>query len=136
MIGLRMEDDEVWRPRLNPKFVRQARRNNKLRALRQVKEMKKKPKATPNDREFDRILERICRVCGVSRQAIFAEGKMRELVFARQAIFYWARRKTNLDLPRIGELMGGRHHTTVMQGRDVYTKKRAKMGRTLREVKR
>src|SRR5690606_8507348 len=122
---------EEWKPRLNPAFVKRAQQNNKMRAKMERKLKKEKPK--PDTKPFYQIVDRICRACGVSQQAVFFGGKQREVALARQAVCYWVRRRTDLSLPEIGRLMGGKHHTSIMQGRDAYVQKRAKMGRTLRK---
>ena len=45
-------------------------------------------------------------LCGASRS--------RQLVTARQIAMYLCRELTDLSLPKIGQLFGGRDHTTVM----------------------
>lgn len=45
-------------------------------------------------------------------------GKTREhsIVWARQVAMYLLREETPISLPRIGQHLGGRDHTTVMHG--------------------
>src|SRR5690606_32235317 len=93
---------EDWRPRLNPAFVKRAQQNNKMRAKMAKKRKKEKPK--PDTKPFYRIVDRICRACGVSHQAVFFGGKQREVALARQAVGYGARRMPDLSLPEIGRL--------------------------------
>lgn len=82
------------------------------------------------------IEKRICRAFKVSAKDLHANRRHRNVVFARQAMMYWATRLTTLSLPQIGRLMGGRDHTTVLHGYQVYPKKRAEMGRHLRAIYR
>lgn len=81
------------------------------------------------------IEERALRLFRLTRTEINSNRRHVRVVFARQFIMYWACRLTTLSLPQIGRLMGGRDHSTVFHGRDVYPVKRAKMGRTLRGVR-
>lgn len=81
------------------------------------------------------IVQRICRATKVKPQHIFSPTRARHVVFARQAICYWARRLSGLSLPQIGDELGNRDHTTILHGVRAYPEKRALMGRTLRSVR-
>lgn len=84
--------------------------------------------------DYNTIARRMCLVFGVKKVHIMSNRRGRHLVFARQAIMYWAYRLTDRSLPEIGRLMGGRDHTTVLHGYHAYVAKRAAMGRTLRPL--
>ena len=70
---------------------------------------RKRPEITPQmimmetSRYYDIGLDELC---GASRS--------RQLVIARQIAMYLCRELTDLSLPKIGQLFGGRDHTTVM----------------------
>lgn len=81
------------------------------------------------------IEERAMKLFRVTRSELNSNRRNKELVFARQFIMYWACRLTTLSLPQIGKLMGGRDHTTCLSGKRAYPKKRAEMGRHLREAR-
>ena len=83
----------------------------------------------------DLPVSRICRATGVTRGELLSDRRNKEVVFARQAVFYWSQRLTKMSLPEIGRRMGGRDHTTVLHGSRVYPEKRAKMGRHLRKAR-
>lgn len=84
---------------------------------------------------YKEIERRICRALRVTPKEIASDRRHKQLVFARQAIAYWATRLTVRSLPEIGRLMGGFDHTTILHGKRAYPVKRAKMGRILRPVR-
>ena len=51
---------------------------------------------------------------GVTIEALCSADRSRVLVNARQIAMYLCRELTELSLPKIGQLFGGRDHTTVM----------------------
>jgi len=84
---------------------------------------------------FQIIMRRICRAYRVTPRSIASDSRKPNLILARQAIYYWAYRLTNLSSKRIGDLVSGRDHTTVLYGVGAYRAKRAKMGRKLRSLR-
>lgn len=70
------------------------------------------PKPKPIDSEY--IIDTIIRIEDVNKYKIFGRNRKRELVFARQLICWFLKRYTKLTLKAIGDLMGGRDHTTVI----------------------
>lgn len=89
----------------------------------------------PYHRTIARIEASICKALRVTRNEVRSDRRQRDIVFARQAIMYWATRLTKLSLPQIGRIMGDLDHTTVLWGKKVYVEKRAKMGRKLRPAR-
>ncbi len=83
---------------------------------------------------YAEIERRACKVFKCKRADIKGNRRNREIVIARQFIAYWAVRRTSLALAQIGRLMD-RDHSTVLHSKGVYAKKRAAMGRTLRQVR-
>jgi chromosomal replication initiation ATPase DnaA len=81
---------------------------------------------------YREIERRACKVFKVTISEIRSNRRSRGIVFARQFIMYWSTRLTKLSLPQIGRLMGGRDHTTILHGKNIYRDKRAYMGRNLR----
>lgn len=53
---------------------------------------------------------------GLEREDLLGRQAARYAAWPRQEAMYVLRTKWGLSLPRIGQLMGGRHHTTVLHG--------------------
>jgi len=49
-------------------------------------------------------------------EVIIARGRSKDVSAARQMAMYLAREETGATLPQIGEVLGGRDHTTIMHG--------------------
>ena len=62
----------------------------------------------------DDIIDIVCRHYEVTPNAIKGASRKRELVIPRQVIIYLADKYTNLPAARIGKLIGGRDHSTVL----------------------
>lgn len=50
----------------------------------------------------------------ITMDDLISSSRVRDLTFARQMAMYLCREMTDLSLPKIGELFGGRDHTTVI----------------------
>ena len=62
----------------------------------------------------DDILETVCHHLGVTTTAVNSKIRKRELVTARQVSMYLAQKYTRMPASRIGKLVGGRDHSTVI----------------------
>lgn len=60
------------------------------------------------------IQSTVCEFFDISVEDMKAKKRTRELSYPRQIAMYITREKTDLSLPKIGELFGGRDHTTVI----------------------
>ena len=63
---------------------------------------------------IDDILEKVCKHYGVSQQTVFSKSRKRDLVLVRQISMYLAQKYTKMPASRIGQLIGGRDHSTVL----------------------
>ncbi|MBQ9646387.1 MAG: chromosomal replication initiator protein DnaA [Prevotella sp.] len=63
---------------------------------------------------IDDILEMVCRHYGVSQQNVFSKSRKRDYVQVRQVSMYLAQKYTKMPASRIGQLIGGRDHSTVL----------------------
>lgn len=62
----------------------------------------------------DEIVETVCNHYHVSTTAMNSRSRKRELVVPRQVSMYLAQKLTNMPASRIGKLVGGRDHSTVI----------------------
>ncbi len=62
----------------------------------------------------DDILERVCEHYNVSQQNVFSKSRKRDYVIVRQVSMYLAQKYTKMPASRIGQLIGGRDHSTVI----------------------
>lgn len=58
----------------------------------------------------------VSRMCRVEEDAIYSKRRVREVSFARFMAYYFARRVTEMSLPRLGLAFGNRDHTSVLHG--------------------
>ena len=63
---------------------------------------------------IDDILEKVCQHYGVSQQNVFSKSRKRDYVKVRQVSMYLAQKYTKMPASRIGQLIGGRDHSTVI----------------------
>jgi len=68
----------------------------------------------------DHIINAVCFVCNTTFEALKKRNRKRELVMARQFIYYFLRKRTALSLKSIGEIFG-QDHTTVIHSVDTIT---------------
>jgi len=64
----------------------------------------------------DMILQAVSEHYGVDLRALTGRGRSRNIVVPRQVAMYLLREETEASLVEIGNLLGGRDHTTVMYG--------------------
>ncbi len=63
---------------------------------------------------IDDILEKVCSHYGVTQQNVFSRSRKRDYVQVRQISMYLAQKYTKMPASRIGQLIGGRDHSTVI----------------------
>ena len=62
----------------------------------------------------DDILEKVCHHYNVPQQNVFSRSRKRDYVLVRQVSMYLAQKYTKMPASRIGQLIGGRDHSTVI----------------------
>ncbi len=70
----------------------------------------------PQPMEPEQLAEAVSKAFGVSMERLLSRERSAEVALARQVAMYLLREEAQLSLPAIGELLGGRDHTTVMHG--------------------
>ena len=55
---------------------------------------------------------------GIDLDQMLSRDRSRKVALPRQIAMYLLREESNISLPQIGDVLGGRDHTTVMYGCD------------------
>ena len=63
---------------------------------------------------IDDIMDVVCKHYGVNQQQVFSKSRKRDYVQVRQVSMYLAQKYTKMPASRIGQLIGGRDHSTVL----------------------
>ncbi len=71
---------------------------------------------------FKLILEIVSEHFNVTPSDITSKKRPKEIAFPRQIVMYLCRKLTDMSLPKIGEVLGKRDHTTVLHGYDKINK--------------
>jgi len=77
----------------------------------------------PESREIEpeQILTTIAHEYGVTIDELLSQSRSQRVAFPRQVAMYILREESELSLPKIGQLLGGRDHTTIMYGHEKIT---------------
>jgi len=70
------------------------------------------------DLKPDDVLEAVSRAFGVSNDRLIGRERTREVALPRQIAMYLLREEGGISLPQIGQMIGGRDHTTVIYACD------------------
>ena len=62
------------------------------------------------------VVDEVCRHYKVRRESLCGSSRKSTLVFVRQIVMYFLRKDLGLSLEAIGDLLGGRDHSTVIHG--------------------
>ncbi len=64
------------------------------------------------------VIRKVAEAFGISVEGLLGRERSREIALPRQVAMYLLREEAKVSLPQIGEVLGGRDHTTVMYGCD------------------
>lgn len=95
------------------------------------------PAPEPVEVSPETILEAVAQTFEVSVEEMRGNSRRREISLARQVGMYLMRQHTDLSLPKIGEVFGGKDHTTVLYSCDKIVQQKnsdPQMGRLLQEL--
>ena len=67
-----------------------------------------------SDVQPQKIIELVAKEWQTSVEALLGRDRSQKVAQPRQVAMYLLRKETNASLPQIGEVLGGRDHTTVM----------------------
>ena len=76
--------------------------------------IKRAVKVDDNPLTVDEILDTVCNHFSVTLSAVNSKSRKHDLVIARQVTMYLAQKYTKMPASRIGKLVGGRDHSTVI----------------------
>lgn len=74
------------------------------------------------DLDANKIMNVVCEFFKVDKEELIGKKKNKEIVEPRQLCIYLINDMLNIPLTAIGELFGGRDHTTIMHARDKISK--------------
>ena len=66
----------------------------------------------------EEVVRRVAQAFGVTMEHLLSRDRSRQVALPRQIAMYLLREESNVSLPKIGETLGGRDHTTVMYACD------------------
>jgi chromosomal replication initiator protein len=72
------------------------------------------PPKEPVEVSAEMVLRVVTEMLNIDLSDLLGNSRRREISQARQYVMYLMRQHTNLSLPKIGEAVGGKDHTTVM----------------------
>jgi len=64
----------------------------------------------------DHIIKAVVKFFGVTEERLIGKQRSRDIALPRQIAMYLIREETSASLPQIGEVLGGRDHTTILYG--------------------
>ncbi|MDU2065477.1 MAG: chromosomal replication initiator protein DnaA [Sporomusaceae bacterium] len=83
------------------------------------------PNNRPKQITPDLIQEEVAAFFKIKLEDFSAKKRTRNVTYPRQIAMYLCRELTDISLPRIGELFGGRDHTTVIHAHDKISRERS-----------
>ncbi|MGH3751091.1 MAG: chromosomal replication initiator protein DnaA [Pseudonocardiaceae bacterium] len=92
------------------------------------------PDAQAHEIGAPHIMAVVAEFFGVTMEDLCGPTKTKHLAQSRQIAMYLCRELTDLSLPRIGQIFGGRDHTTVMHAEKKIRKEMAERRRTYDQV--
>ncbi|VBB07479.1 bacterial chromosomal replication initiator (dnaa) signature [Lucifera butyrica] len=95
------------------------------------------PNGRPKQITMELIQETVSSYFKIKLDELSAKKRTRNVAYPRQIAMYLCRELTDTSLPKIGEVFGGRDHTTVIHAHDKISRERnedAKLSNTLKEL--
>ncbi len=95
------------------------------------------PNGRPKQITMELIQDVVASYFKIKMDELLAKKRTRNVAFPRQIAMYLCRELTDTSLPRIGEMFGGRDHTTVIHAHDKISRERnedVKLNNTIKEL--
>jgi chromosomal replication initiator protein len=95
------------------------------------------PNSKPKQITLELIQEVVASYFKIKIDELLAKKRTRNVAYPRQIAMYLCRELTDTSLPRVGEMFGGRDHTTVIHAYDKISRERnedTKLNNTLKEL--
>lgn len=73
------------------------------------------------DIEPEQVLEAVAQEFDITREDLLSRSRAHRVALPRHVAMYLLREENDISLPKIGDMLGGRDHTTVMYGCDKIT---------------
>ena len=70
--------------------------------------------------ELKKMLDVVSSYFKIDQDALLSDSRKKEIVYARQLCWYLMRTKYNLKYQKIGDIFGGKDHSTIMHGCEVF----------------
>lgn len=77
-----------------------------------------RPKLSKED-HYQYLLNEVSIATGVSKNSLLARSRKREVMYVRHMLVYLLYTRNVASLKEIGRMVGGRHHSTVINSRDL-----------------
>ena len=95
------------------------------------------PNSRPRQITMELIQQIVASHFKIKQEDLLAKKRTRNVAYPRQIAMYLCRELTETSLPRIGEMFGGRDHTTVIHAHDKISRERnedSKLNNILKEI--
>ncbi|SDF54095.1 chromosomal replication initiator protein DnaA [Sporolituus thermophilus] len=95
------------------------------------------PHGKPKQITPELVLDVVCSYFKIKKEDLLAKKRTRNVAYPRQIAMYLCRELTDTSLPRIGEVFGGRDHTTVIHANEKISRERnedPKLNNTIKEL--
>lgn len=95
------------------------------------------PNSRPRQITMEHIQQVVANYFKIKQEDLIAKKRTRNVAYPRQIAMYLCREMTETSLPRIGEIFGGRDHTTVIHAHDKISRERnedIKLNNILKEL--
>ncbi|MBP2642336.1 MAG: Chromosomal replication initiator protein dnaA [Firmicutes bacterium] len=95
------------------------------------------PNSSPKQVTMELIQQVVADYFKLKQEEFLAKKRTRNVAYPRQIAMYLCRELTDTSLPRIGEMFGGRDHTTVIHGHDKISRERnedSKLNNIIKEL--